>query len=290
MKIAIQGHPTRGKEVIQILESLGGINDCRLTGTAKECYYYIYNNPYKGIRCHNCDYVDKCKKYTLEKFETQFPFKVGDKIIHKEYDNPFEIIKLDPENVYPYTIKGPCEFSTKSCVLTKWQPKMKEERNITLTLEKAKEWYKKGGELKEITLQAFSEEELTKVDLPKTWKEFCDSNPVKFGEAFISSNSIIKIAGCGGDRNPLYDKLICTSNESAEAHLAMIQLEQLRDCWRQGWEPTDYNTGYCITHYPNKYSIMKFCFIKFLSFPTQEMAEEFLKCFKHLIERAGDLI
>lgn len=26
---------------------------------------------------------------------------------------------------------------------------MKEERNITLTLEKAKEWYKKGGELKD---------------------------------------------------------------------------------------------------------------------------------------------
>jgi hypothetical protein len=26
MKIAIQGHPTRGKEVIQLLESLGGEN------------------------------------------------------------------------------------------------------------------------------------------------------------------------------------------------------------------------------------------------------------------------
>lgn len=30
MKIAIQGHPTRGKEVIRILESLGGKNTEKL--------------------------------------------------------------------------------------------------------------------------------------------------------------------------------------------------------------------------------------------------------------------
>lgn len=28
----------------------------------------------------------------------------------------------------------------------------------------------------------------------------------------------------------------------------------------------------------------------FLAFPTREMAEEFLECFRDLIERAGDLI
>lgn len=32
---------------------------------------------------------------------------------------------------------------------------MKIERNITLNLDKAKEWYKKGGELREVALQAF---------------------------------------------------------------------------------------------------------------------------------------
>lgn len=35
-------------------------------------------------------------------------------------------------------------------------------RNISLTPEKAHEWYNKGGELKEIALQAFTEEELKK--------------------------------------------------------------------------------------------------------------------------------
>ena len=32
MKIAIQGHPTRGKEVIQILKDLGGKTREELTG------------------------------------------------------------------------------------------------------------------------------------------------------------------------------------------------------------------------------------------------------------------
>ena len=139
---------------------------------------------------------------------------------------------------------------------------MKEKRNIALTLDKAKEWYKKGGELKEIALQAFTEQELN--PLPRSWEEFCRKH-----------------------------KSVCLSTRYANMPLkydALIKLEQLRDCWRQGWEPTKHDTGYCIIHYPEEYLIMSFCFISFLSFPTQEMAEDFLKCFKYLIEKAGDLI
>ena len=43
-----------------------------------------------------------------------------------------------------------------------------EERNITITLEKAREWYNsRNATLKEIALQAFSEEELTTFDFTK---------------------------------------------------------------------------------------------------------------------------
>ena len=43
-----------------------------------------------------------------------------------------------------------------------------EERNITVTLNKAKEWFNSGNAtLKEIALQAFSEEELTTFDFTK---------------------------------------------------------------------------------------------------------------------------
>lgn len=35
-----------------------------------------------------------------------------------------------------------------------------ESRNVTLTLKQAKEWYNKGGDLREVALQAFTEKEL----------------------------------------------------------------------------------------------------------------------------------
>ena len=42
------------------------------------------------------------------------------------------------------------------------------KRNITVTLEKAREWYNSGNtSLKEIALQAFSKEELTEFDFKK---------------------------------------------------------------------------------------------------------------------------
>lgn len=69
MKIAIQGHSTRGKEVIQILKSLGGKNNNYLSGDS-DAYYYINNDLEGIIQCHSQTYVNKyCKKYTLEEFE-----------------------------------------------------------------------------------------------------------------------------------------------------------------------------------------------------------------------------
>lgn len=49
-----------------------------------------------------------------------------------------------------------------------------ETRNVEVTLEKAQEWYKNGGFLKEIALQAFTEEEL-KESLFRSIKTFEDA-------------------------------------------------------------------------------------------------------------------
>lgn len=292
MKFAIRGHKSRGKEVIQILESLGGKNVEGLTGTY-ETFYYIDDKNEIGDD-HKKNFPPTYKLYTLEEFEKEFPFKIGDEVIF-----PVKIgwasgkitgltyvedqLKYEVDN----RIAGYRYIESHKLSLYP----MKEERNITLTLDKAKEWYKKGGELREIALQAFTEKELTKVDLPKTWEEFCDNYPVKGSEATIGCDArIINCMYIEGRRRSYKFKDIMPSEQSAEAHLAMIQLEQLRDCWRQGWKPTDYNTGYSINHYPEEYSILSFNFISFLSFPTREMAKEFLECFRDLIEKAGDLI
>ena len=290
MKIAIQGHPTRGKEVIQILESLGGKNGYDQSGSNEHFVYFINSiGLIYSVTQPTCS--NERRIYTLEEFEKEFPFKVGDEVtIIGLPDFPKVITQMTwdcDEILYLFEGLNNTWFGTKS--LKKFE--MKEERNITLTLDKAKEWYKKGGELREIALQAFTEKELTV--LPRSWEEFCEKYPVKDREAhFDSMSSIIIQKGDATVRASIRDRNICPSQKSAIAHLAMIQLEQLRNCWWNGWEP-EYNCGtkYIIKWDKDDLIVATSGRIRaFLIFPTREMAEEFLKCFRDLIEKAGDLI
>lgn len=167
-----------------------------------------------------------------------------------------------------------------------------ESRNITLTLDKAKEWYKQGGELKEVALQAFTENELTNDKLPKTWEEFCENYPKGEQERTINTYSVSVSSG-SGHRDAHTDKNSLPSKEAAEAHLALMQLHQLRDCYRQGWVPDweDSNRKYGIGHCGASFDIDWYADTNcFLAFQTKELAEEFLVNFQDLIEKAGDLI
>lgn len=288
MKIAIKGNSDRGKEIIQILESLDGVNKYSLNGKSTVSYYYIDYNSDNTIRCYDSNYVNKyCKKYTLEEFEKEFPFKVGDVVFHKGHKAIVEMF-VPRENCYYIRYNNP---PIDGIYYTKWttavELKMKEERNITLTLDKAKEWYNKGGELREIALQAFTEKELN--PLPKSWEEFCEKYPTKKGECWIGSQDTIYSAIFTQDR--IYKNWI-PSRRSAKSHLAMIQLEQLRNCWWGDWEPKyDCGTKYIIKWDKDDLIVATSGRIRaFLIFPTREMAEEFLECFRNLIKQAGDLI
>ena len=288
MKIAIQGHPTRGKEVIQILESLGGRNAFNYNGDFIRTAYFIGMDYSIYGFCADSPKVG-FKVYNLEAFETQFPFKIGDKVtIVGSPDFPKVITKMVwdcGEILYSFEGLNNIWFGAKA--LKKFE--MKKERNITLTLDKAQEWYKKGGELKEIALQAFTERELN--PLPRSWEEFCEKYPIKRGECFLESKDRITVAPCNFAGNRVCKNWI-PSKESAEMHLAMIQLEQLRNCWWGDWKPEWSNCEKYIIKW-DKNDLMVFTarnIHAFLVFPTREMAEEFLKCFRDLIEKAGDLI
>ena len=294
MKIAIKGHASRGKEVIQILESLGGKNVEKLTGTYESFYYIDDRNEISDN--HKENFPPNYKLYTLEEFEKEFPFKIGDEVIFPVKTGLAsgkitgltyvgDQLKYEVDNrIAGYRYIEPHKLSLYP---------MNEERNITLTLDKAKEWYKKGGELKEIALQAFTEKELTKVELPRSWEEFCKTHDIMPKETVISGkNSNISCIGVRITRNAQDDRNMCPSKASAEAHLAMIQLEQLRNCWWGDWKPIwGISQKWCIRLFNGVPSVgITTNISKFLTFPTKEMAEEFLKCFRDLIEKAGDLI
>lgn len=120
--------------------------------------------------------------------------------------------------------------------------------------------------------------------LPKTWEEFCENNPIKAEEAIVTAG--ITPITPGRTRFLHSDKCVLPNAAAAKAHRALMQLHQLRDCYRENTDST-----YC-------YSIIRGVFDlvvvygenRFLSFPTKKMAEEFLSNFKDLIEEAGDLI
>ena len=57
-----------------------------------------------------------------------------------------------------------------------------EKRNIAISLDKARDWYNRGGENKELALSAFSEEEIKASMLPNSWEEFCEMYPTKINE------------------------------------------------------------------------------------------------------------
>ena len=129
--------------------------------------------------------------------------------------------------------------------------------------------------------------------LPETWEEFCKLYPIKEKEYYIELNSIPTEISIG-ERFDHDDKNVLPSKKAAEAHLALMQLHQLRDCYRQGWKPDWSNNlqeKYCIEFSDYQYRIFKyFVSCRFLSFQSREIAEKFLMCFRNLIKQAEDLI
>jgi hypothetical protein len=86
-----------------------------------------------------------------------------------------------------------------------------------------------------------------------------------------------------------------TTKEQAKASIALAQLSQLRDVYRQGWTP-DWNcheeNKFCVEFFNNNLLGIDVWQIRncFLSFQSREIAQEFLNNFRVLIEQARPLV
>ena len=132
-----------------------------------------------------------------------------------------------------------------------------------------------------------------KPKLPETWEEFCYDYKIQEEECYINTDAEIKKAVSSRNRLIYGDSNVLPNKQAAEAHLALIKLHQLRDCYRQGWIPdwTSGNVHYCITKVKNILKVgSSWQTNYFLSFPTLELAQQFLNNFRDLIEQVEDLI
>ena len=104
--LAIKGHITRGKEVIELLEMLGGSNINNLSGDNSSAYYINgHQNIIRGI-----DYIfgyEDMQLFSIEKFLEKYPYKVGDKVhIYVQNDD----------------IDGRCDIVIAEITSMRWDP------------------------------------------------------------------------------------------------------------------------------------------------------------------------
>lgn len=119
--LAIKGHATRGKEIIKLLEMLGGKNVDNYKGNDASWYYIIRNNEIDW--CHECTPKSNFISFTLEEFLEKFPYKVGDKVL--AFGNKWTIVGAvwdrSIEEVV-YTIKSEASGYTTTKLSNQLQP------------------------------------------------------------------------------------------------------------------------------------------------------------------------
>ena len=141
---------------------------------------------------------------------------------------------------------------------------MNNVRNLSISLEVAKDWYKQGGDLKSIALQVFKEYELQYQ--PKSWEEFCQ----------LTNTPDIQGVGVPPEI------------------IALMKLTKLRDYYCRGFEFVLGDCYYYIvnairadddgSYYENiEYWETEYYHNETLMFPTASLVNEFINNFKDLL-------
>lgn len=133
----------------------------------------------------------------------------------------------------------------------------------------------------------------TQTDLPKTWEEAL----LNFEETtvwYIDNESEIQsgelTTDSVEDRKSLSN--IIASREEARAFRSLMKLRLIRKAWVGDFDATrdEYESKYRITLFANEFKIENTIFGgSLLSFPTKEMAEQFLDLFKNLLDETRPL-
>ena len=95
-KLAILGHKTRNKEVIELLKMLGGSDTFGFSCVQTDRFYHV--SPNDGFVYWDYDdpsiVENKFEVFTLEKFLEKFPFMVGHRVHIPEYESEVRICKM----------------------------------------------------------------------------------------------------------------------------------------------------------------------------------------------------
>ena len=154
-----------------------------------------------------------------------------------------------------------------------------EEKKLKINIPEGYEIDKEKSTFEEIVFKKV-EDPLAK--LPKTWEEYCKQTSGYVSYFFNSPKSIIKSWFEGS-----YNEFI--TEERVKQYVALGRLLQLRDYWVKGYSEFRYAVygdrldGTAICDWRDNINHP-------LTFPTREMAQKFVECFKDLMKEAHPLI
>jgi hypothetical protein len=265
-KLAIRGHSMRGKEVIKLLEMMGGknIREHKYDGSANMYSYYINNGIILNDRLSIIE-DDDFIIFTLEEFLEKYPFYNGDKV--------FDIADGEPGIISAM----------------KWDEDVSDMKYLVWFDNGDIGWYtndtigflKKDGFLEYKIVDGYEVDKIEngkiilkpiKPKYPTTYDECCDIlNANEFVEYELMTN---------------FPKLINARN--AYWKIAGEELG-LGKPWEPDWNSLDkkhniYNYRGVITL---NFTVIDRCI---LVFPTEEMRDAFYENFKDLIEQCKELL
>lgn len=297
-KLAIKGHPTRGKEVIELLEMMGGNNRWNASGELPNLYYFISN----GCIIYSPQIEKDAVIFTLEKFLEKYPFKVGDKVEVCGTNNVFTIGNMmwdDELYIVHYANMEDFEYYTTK-ELKLYKETNKNENKCTRCVYAVNNNHcGLRGFRSNFNVNYCSAQNIDKLpngfelqeDGYFSWVNKKPEYPKTFEECL----------------NMLYCKSILRTIIGHKAEL-LLNLEKLLICrdayWKiageemglgKPWEsplPSLFETVYCIRRKNNE--IIKGAYrggkSEILEFPTKEMRDVFYENFKDLIESCKELL
>ena len=306
--LAIKGHPTRGKEVIGILKTIGN-KFSTLEGNDTHCIYYNLKDD-KYIQMGS---IQKCNQnnfnvFTLEEFLEKYPFKVGDKVTCKNLlasDSIYVVKKMMwVNNQIKYTIHNQCHDKYNFTVFIAAAEDLQHHEDETyidctvnnnvnndskpgVTVNGEKLIPPKGYTIKTATMDGDNlivEYVKNKPQYPKTFEECCNMLGCKANDFFTNLNH----NGCDIEISDYEDKI----DDLLQNFRKLIYCRDAYWKIAGDWKPSfGENFIYAIgASYGTIQKIMVSGGRGILIFPTEEMRDAFFENFKDTIEGCKEFL
>lgn len=275
-QLAIKGHATRGKEVIALLEMLGGNNKYHINITECNLLYTMREGDDVIIATYPNSSISQI--YTLEQFLEKFPYKVGNKVNYIKYNDGYpSVYTIQGMRWTGVTIEYLLDSNGFSALTKDLQPyKEKTMTEITIDIPKGYEFAGIDDNRQQVVFTKIQPE------YPKTYEE-CHNLMVQWKEYDCNPNSELILCEA-----PIHDfcKLIVARNIYWK--IAGEQMG-LGKPWEPDWK--DNSDKYFICYLKDELwmSNIRDC-NRLLVFPTKEMRDEFYDNFEKLIECCKKLL